>query len=675
MKKLLSIVVVLVAALFFTACGKDPIVELERQLEKEKNPNRRELFSELAQTFRRERAGQPFDATRGLALSVAIDYPDFAEFFIEKGGNVNGDCLSGDNMLGYASEQHFPEMCRLLVKHGADVNSRSEKGETPMMLAIQNTDYTSTSSARRLSYETEGDSEKTRREVIEFLFEKGADVNAESKRGKTALLYAVVKQDTETLSWLIQKGADVRACYGLGNNIFQVAVSGRDKSLTGVFKILDKSLEVLRILLDAGVDPNAGAEEGFENSALKLALDESRGEDFSYAECLLKYGADVNAPSMLNFYIAKQNVPVVKFLLAHGANPNSEAEAKCDENGIRRTSLYQAAYSGNLDMVKLLMEAGADVNKRSAVEEEYAGDSQSVPVMYACLKKPEIVKYLLEHGADPNAIIIRDVTLLAEAVYRNYSDRGGCVESAELLLSAGADPNVFVALMGPNAKGRLIDFAIRTGCTEMVRLLASHGAKSDLAEIETVKIPNKPYAFGKYEITQKQYRTVMGENPSRFKGENLPVENVSWHDADNFCRRLTELERALGRISANQKYRLPTLEEWEYACRAGTTTRFYTGDSEADLSRAGWYDGNSWEKTHPVGQKEPNAFGLYDMHGNVWEWTSTATSRVERVRLGGGWCASDRYCESSSAYSYSPDARSAWIGFRVVLDPATSQEK
>ena len=592
MKKLLSIVVVIVTALFFTACGKDPIAELESQLAKEDNPNRRELFAELTQIFRRERAGQPFDATRGLALSVAIDYPDFAEFFIEKGGNVNGECLSGNTMLGYASKSHFPEICRLLVKSGADLNSRSTAGETPMMLAIRNTDEAASSSARRLNGEEDG-------------------------------------------------------------------------------------LEVLRILLEAGANPNARAKEGFENSALKLALDESRGEDFSYAECLLKYGADVNAPSMLNFYIAKQNVPVVKFLLAHGANPNSEAEAKYDDRGIRRTSLFQAAYSGNLDMVKLLVEAGADVNKRSVVEEGNAGDSQSVPVMYGCLmKKPEIVKYLLEHGADPNAIIIREHTLLAEAVYRNSSEGipGLCVETAELLLSAGANPNVFIEHMGANAKFRLIDFAIRTGCTEMVRLLASHGAKSDLAEIETVKIPNKPYAFGKYEITQKQYQAVIGENPSKFKGENLPVENVSWYDADNFCRRLTELERALGRISANQKYRLPTSGEWEHACRGGTVTRFYTGYTEEDLARAGWYSGNGGGKTHPIGQKEPNAFGLYDMHGNVWEWTSTKDG-LRRVNRGGCWFSGVANCGVSSGYSNSPGYRGGDCGFRVVLDPATSQEE
>ncbi len=192
--------------------------------------------------------------------------------------------------------------------------------------------------------------------------------------------------------------------------------------------------------------------------------------------------------------------------------------------------------------------------------------------------------------------------------------------------------------------------------------------------IETVKIPNKPYAFGKYEITQKQYQAVMGKNPSKFKGENLPVENVSWADSVEFCQKLTMWGHAYGRISANQEYRLPTPSEWEYACRAGTTTRFYTGDSEADLSRAGWYDENSGG-THPVGQKEPNAFGLYDMHGNVWEWTSTDKYSGKRVCLGGGWYTSGSGCVLPTYRSRSSGLRDDDLGFRVVLDPATSQEE
>ena len=175
-----------------------------------------------------------------------------------------------------------------------------------------------------------------------------------------------------------------------------------------------------------------------------------------------------------------------------------------------------------------------------------------------------------------------------------------------------------------------------------------------------MKIPGKTYAFGKYEVTQAQYQAVTGENPSRFKGLILPVTNVSVTDASEFCRKLTERERAAGRISKNQKYRLPTVEEWQHACRAGTTTRFYTGDSEEDLARAAWYEGNSGNRPHPVGLKEPNAFGLCDMLGNVGEWTCQAF-----WTCGGdyGCSAKEGVWESDRYYN----GRRSDIGFRVVL--------
>ena len=121
-----------------------------------------------------------------------------------------------------------------------------------------------------------------------------------------------------------------------------------------------------------------------------------------------------------------------------------------------------------------------------------------------------------------------------------------------------------------------------------VEVFGSLGVPSGVPAV--VKIPGKPYAFGVFEVTQAQYRAVTGKNPSRFKGSNLPVAGVSWGDAREFCRKLTERERALGRISANQEYRLPTAAEWQHACRAGTTTRFYTGDSEEDLTET-WVNG------------------------------------------------------------------------------------
>lgn len=121
----------------------------------------------------------------------------------------------------------------------------------------------------------------------------------------------------------------------------------------------------------------------------------------------------------------------------------------------------------------------------------------------------------------------------------------------------------------------------------------------------------KPFYLGKFEVTQEQWQSVMGKL-SNFKGPTLPVGNVSWNDCQGF---MTKLQEKTGR-----KFALPTEAQWEYACRAGTTTRYSFGDDDASLGEYGWFSGNAARTTHPVGEKKPNPWGLHDMHGNMWEW-------------------------------------------------------
>jgi len=206
---------------------------------------------------------------------------------------------------------------------------------------------------------------------------------------------------------------------------------------------------------------------------------------------------------------------------------------------------------------------------------------------------------------------------------------------------------------------------------------------------------SKAFYLGKTEVTQGQWQAVMGDNPSRFGGcgDDCPVEKVSWFDAVQFCNRLSEREGlALAyKISGEEVnwnrgangYRLPTEAEWEYACRAETTTRFNLGDSESDLKRAGWYYGNSGRKTHPVGEKKPNGWGFFDMHGNVWEWcwswygdypsgavTDSAgpDSGKHRVLRGGSWFNNVRLCRSATRDWGRPLFRYYNLGFRLALD-------
>jgi formylglycine-generating enzyme required for sulfatase activity len=191
--------------------------------------------------------------------------------------------------------------------------------------------------------------------------------------------------------------------------------------------------------------------------------------------------------------------------------------------------------------------------------------------------------------------------------------------------------------------------------------------------VHHVKISNAFY-MGKYEVTQKQWRDVMENSPSNFKGDNLPVEMVSWNDAQDFIMKLNEKE-------GGNKYRLPTEAEWEYSARAGTTTKFSFGDDESKLGDYAWYYENSGSKTHDVGQKKPNPWGLYDMHGNVWEWMqdnlhadyngaptdgSSWESGSSPVVRGGDWSHDANYCRSAFRSGVDTGLRRSNFGFRLL---------
>jgi len=187
---------------------------------------------------------------------------------------------------------------------------------------------------------------------------------------------------------------------------------------------------------------------------------------------------------------------------------------------------------------------------------------------------------------------------------------------------------------------------------------------------------SKPFYLGKYPVTQAQWKSIMGKNPSIFKGDNRPVEQVSWNDCKEFIQKLNAREEG-------NTYRLPTEAEWEYACRAGTMTQFCFGDDGTMLSQYAWYNDNSERETHPVGQKKANAWDLYDMHGNVWEWCQDCygvytkhavidprgpSSGSSRVYRGGSWYRNAGGCASAYRVSYDPSIRNGSLGFRLARD-------
>lgn len=231
---------------------------------------------------------------------------------------------------------------------------------------------------------------------------------------------------------------------------------------------------------------------------------------------------------------------------------------------------------------------------------------------------------------------------------------------------------------------------IQPGAFQMGSPLTETGRDLDEDPITQVILTGGIW-MGKYEVTQRDYEALMETNPSEFTGDpDFPVETVTWHNAIDYCSRLTTRERAAGRIPTGFAYRLPTEAEFEYACRAGTTTRYFFGN-DPNLTLIGsyaWYGGNSGGAPHRVGQKLPNAFGLYDMSGNVWEWCmdwysdyypgGTVTnpqgpgSGAGRVFRGGSFLVnlnSAAYCRSSMRNYVSPIYSRNNVGFRVVLAP------
>jgi len=189
----------------------------------------------------------------------------------------------------------------------------------------------------------------------------------------------------------------------------------------------------------------------------------------------------------------------------------------------------------------------------------------------------------------------------------------------------------------------------------------------------------KDFYIGSTEVTQTQYQSVMGNNPSGFKGDDLPVEQVSWSDAMKFCAKLNET----GKAPKGWKFTLPTEAQWEYAARGGNKSRDFIYSGSNDLEEVAWYKDNAGSKTHPVAQKRANELGLYDMSGNAWEWCldlyESGYARDPeflvdnkgsyRVNRGGSWYCLAKSCRSVVRECDAPSFHDDDVGFRVALVP------
>lgn len=219
-----------------------------------------------------------------------------------------------------------------------------------------------------------------------------------------------------------------------------------------------------------------------------------------------------------------------------------------------------------------------------------------------------------------------------------------------------------------------IDMVFVNGGTFTMGATAEQDTDAAIDEEPTHSVKLSDFYIGKYEVTQAQWRAVMGTNPSYFKGDNLPVEWVSWNDIQEFIKKLN--------AQTGKRFRLPIEAEWEYAARGGSKSKGYKYCGSNNIDDVAWYRSNSSSKTHPVGQKTPNELGIYDMSGNVGEWcqdlygyySSEAqtnptgpSSGSDRVLRGGGWCNGARFCRVSDRKINFPDYRASNYGFRLVL--------
>ncbi len=220
---------------------------------------------------------------------------------------------------------------------------------------------------------------------------------------------------------------------------------------------------------------------------------------------------------------------------------------------------------------------------------------------------------------------------------------------------------------GKNENVNSLDMVRIEGGTFTMGCTAEQGSDCDSDENPAHKVTLGDFSIGKYEVTQKLWKEVMGANPSRFNGDSLPVDNVSWEDVQVFILMLNK--------KTGKEYRLPTEAEWEYAARGGNKSKGYKYSGGNDIAHVGWYEGNSGRTTHPAGTQKPNELGIYDMSGNVWEWVNDwygpypagSSSGASRVLRGGGWSLNVQRCRVAHRGHDTPDSHGSVSGFRLAL--------
>jgi formylglycine-generating enzyme required for sulfatase activity len=260
---------------------------------------------------------------------------------------------------------------------------------------------------------------------------------------------------------------------------------------------------------------------------------------------------------------------------------------------------------------------------------------------------------------------------------RSYLKKDGIENSIEASygMTRPENPEIFETFISPSTG---MEFVLIPAGEFIMGFSSKEIDRSNCESPVHIVTIKHPFYMGKSPVTQRQWKKIMGTSPSNFRNEARPVERVSWGEIRKFIHKLNAIE-------TTAKYRLPSEAEWEYACRAGTQSRYFFGDDESKLGEYAWYSKNSGRKTHPVFKKKPNPWGLYDMHGNVWEWVQDEWhesyngspsdgsawedgNSPNRVSRGCSWYCNMDLCRSSARLSREPESHFANLGFRLVKE-------
>ncbi len=586
---------------------------------------------------------------------------DIVNALIQAGADVNvkGN-TDGSTALIQAIGGNAPtEVIKKLIKAGANINIKSDKfGTTPLMAAcfmnnLSLIDILLEAGANVNIKNNAGETALTaicsisegtpNKDILTKLIKAGADVNAEDKNGQSVLMFACIYHELDFINYIIQAGANINK-QGAHGFTALMGACGREISST----------EIVKTLIRLGADVNARASDGW--TALMIASEKG------YTEIcleLIKAGANTSFIEM-NTGLDESGIPITinAVSLAIDNNHMKTAKMLIDNGADGASILFNSALAGKIDICKKLIEAGVNVNA------QVLGNT----ALQAAVEKNhyDIVKYLLMSGADANHIAPMGITALGKACAI------GNIEIVKLLINSGAD----IYYVNETAGWSCIDLAEMMNHQDICDLLYQKVISDALDDLNFIPIPSKNIEIMRTEVTQRLYTVIMGKNPSSFKGLNLPVEGVNWYDAIMFCNTLSkEMDLTPSYIIngaevkqdiAANGFRLPTELEWEYAAQGGEVLK-YSGSNSID--EVAWYYNNSDNKPHPVAQKKPNGYGLYDMSGNVWEWCWETGPYYDGIRLirGGGWEDNSMSCEVSGRnWTEYADIRNHKTGFRVV---------